>query len=156
LTRARTAFFDRFKSHTQQKHDVLEAYMAAWAMILLQDFPRVWFVDGFAGKGKDEDGRHGSPLIACEVAESVRSAFALQGKNRKLRVVAIESSTRRAKALRANLATYVDSGVAEVIRGDVWETIEGVLKRSDEEPLLLFVDPFGLKGLSAKDLAAVL
>jgi three-Cys-motif partner protein len=52
--------------HTAAKHRVLERYLQAWWPIMLSRFPRVTYVEGFAGPGVYTGGEPGSPIIAME------------------------------------------------------------------------------------------
>jgi len=55
--------------HTLAKHDILRRYLQAWMAILPHGgFPRVLYVDGFAGPGVYESGDSGSPVIALQAA----------------------------------------------------------------------------------------
>ena len=67
MPKARDKHFDEFEPHTLLKHAILKTYLATWAMRLLQ-WGRagdvVYFVDAFAGQGRDGVGNPGSPAIA--------------------------------------------------------------------------------------------
>ena len=55
--------------HTEAKHKILRYYLGAWFAIMAEGSPdrRFVFLDGFAGRGRFNDGQLGSPLIALEV-----------------------------------------------------------------------------------------
>lgn len=55
--------------HTEAKHKILRYYLGAWFAIMAQSrmVSRINFLDGFAGRGRYDDGEPGSPLIALEV-----------------------------------------------------------------------------------------
>jgi hypothetical protein len=68
--------FDEFKPHSKHKHLILGHYFAAWGHKLgLRDGAGnlILYVDACAGRGIDELGNHGSPLIAAEAAASAES-----------------------------------------------------------------------------------
>jgi hypothetical protein len=77
----RDEHFSEFRGHTLLKHGVLDRYVKAWIQILGPHHETLWIVDGFAGKGQDDQGSPGSPLLLA------RSAAQLQGapraKNRR-------------------------------------------------------------------------
>ena len=53
--------------HTQAKHVILRKYLDQWLPILSHGgFPKVVFIDRFAGPGIYEDGSDGSPTIALK------------------------------------------------------------------------------------------
>lgn len=55
--------------HTAAKHAILRRYLQAWTPILTQGgFPKVAYIDGFAGPGQYEGGEDGSPIIALKSA----------------------------------------------------------------------------------------
>ena len=63
--------------HTRAKHQVLEHYMKAWLTILSRGAHRarrlanLTIVDGFAVRGRYNDGSEGSPLIFRRLARDV-------------------------------------------------------------------------------------
>ena len=59
--------------HTRAKHEILKRYLQAWVPILsLGRFPKVLYVDGFAGPGIYSGGEPGSPIIALRAARDQR------------------------------------------------------------------------------------
>lgn len=51
--------------HTRAKLDILRFYLQAWFPILSKGgFPRIVYIDGFAGPGRYAGGEEGSPLVA--------------------------------------------------------------------------------------------
>ena len=56
-----------YAPHTKAKHDILESYLSGWFPILTSRNERVVFFDGFAGRGRYNDGTEGSPLIALRM-----------------------------------------------------------------------------------------
>ena len=56
-------------AHTRAKHEILRRYLEAWVPILtLGGFPKVLYVDGYAGPGVYSGGELGSPIIALRAA----------------------------------------------------------------------------------------
>ena len=148
--------FEEFKDHTLLKHTILEAYVAAWAFKLLQWRGRgdsVFFVDGFAGAGKDAAGKPGSPVIACRIAQDVRGALGKkQGLERaRMKIVAVESDARRFASLERTIQPFaeIESDTVFALRGTMSERFEEVAKITGGAPTLYFLDPFGVKGLQA-------
>lgn len=154
--------FGAFKPHTLTKHAVLDAYVKAWATILVRVFREVWFVDAFAGEGQDDEGNPGSPLIAARVAEQINALHFPKGITRHegMRVVAFESDPDRFVALAEVMAPYTANpwhrGVAIVREGVLEDKLPKVLELIGSAPTLYFLDPFGIDGLSAPVLPELL
>ncbi len=54
--------------HTETKHEVLRRYLDAWLPIMAQTYPRIIYLDGFAGPGIYSKRELGSPVIAISRA----------------------------------------------------------------------------------------
>ena len=142
--------FKKFRAHTLLKHRILESYLQAWANKLLRRPQRepVFFVDAFAGPGKDEEGNPGSPVIATRIAAAVTAERGLPG--REMRVIAIEQKASTATALHALLAPFNANGErVTVLAGQLRDHIDTVVEITSGSPTLYFLDPFGLQGLEA-------
>lgn len=145
--------FDEFEPHTLLKHAVLRAYLAAWSMKLMQGptaESKVWFLDGFAGAGKDKKGNPGSPVIACQAALQIRSK---PGESpRELGVFCIEKEREYYLELAPLIEGFRrDEHVdAHTRHGQFTEHCEDALRIIGGKPVLAFLDPFGIKGLSAE------
>jgi three-Cys-motif partner protein len=161
----RNTHFEMFQDHTRLKHFLLEVYLKQWATILISGrrhaglpVPRMlWFVDAFAGAGRDGQGTPGSPLIAAEIATEINKAYyANPGKTSGMRVLAIEAHAGRYQQLEEALKAY--SSVAEVRQGQLQDIIGKVMPflKKHEAPALFFLDPFGVHGLDAKLLPQIL
>lgn len=150
--------FGMFQAHTRLKHFLLEVYLKQWASILIAGRtiagvipPRMlWFVDAFAGAGRDEQGTPGSPLIAAEIAIEInKTHYVKPGKTSGMRVLAIEADQGRYEQLSEALQPY--SAVAEVRHGSLQDIIGKVMPflEQHDAPALFFLDPFGVHGLDA-------
>lgn len=150
--------FDKFAGQTRLKHYILKSYVETWALVLLQGghYANAWFIDAFAGAGKDDSGTPGSPVIACRVAADVRAA--LSGKERRsttpeLRIIAIEADTSTFRKLEAATREFADArsgGCLELVHGTLADKMDWVMALgSADEPKLFFLDPFGVRGLDA-------
>jgi three-Cys-motif partner protein len=155
-------FFEEFNAHTKFKHLVLAAYLEEWAYKILQEprfGPRAWYVDGFAGPGKDKANNDGSPTIACRTAIKVRST--LQRKpstaSHRLGVFCIEKRAKLYAELDQHLEPFarVEPALVRTERGTLPEHLQAVLKDT-AGPLLTFLDPFGVVGLDAATYAPLL
>lgn len=147
--------FDDFRPHTRLKHLVLQFYLEAWAFKLLRGGkhgPSVSFVDGFAGKGSDANGRPGSPVIAGRAALAVRARMDADPATagRRLRVVCCEPKASYFRELRETLdvMSNAEPGLIQALRGSFAECFPRVAFEATG-PVLAFLDPFGIAGLVA-------
>lgn len=147
--------FEAFEDHTLLKHRILDAYLKSWAFKLLRrkdGSDRVFYVDCFAGEGRDGDGNPGSPTIACKVAIQVRQHFADCGQPWKgMAVCAIEAVPKRFKKLKEYLEPFVPAAPADlrVLQGEAADHMANITAWIGQRPALFFLDPFGVGGLDA-------
>jgi three-Cys-motif partner protein len=160
----RNSHFELFQDHTRLKHFLLEVYLKQWATILISGRQRagapipkmLWFVDAFAGAGRDGQGTPGSPVIAAEIAKEINSKHYPPGRKSGMRVLAIEEHAGRFKQLDEALKPY--SAVVEVRHGTLTSILGNLMPFLVEQaaPTLFFLDPFGVHGLDAKLLPQIL
>lgn len=135
---ANSEFFGNRDSKAVLKHGLLARYAKYFAgRAGRATNGRVAFIDGYAGKGRYDDGNPGSPLLLATQAQGAKSF----GRDVKLAFVEQDDSFRT--QLTGTLAA---EGIEPdlVIGGDLDEAIDGLLERYDDHAILLFVDPFGL------------
>lgn len=137
--------------HTSAKHAILRRYLQAWAPILAQGgFPKVAYVDGFAGPGQYEGGEDGSPIIALKAALEHAARI-----NVRVVFLFIEEKLERATFLQqlvGELALPARFEV-EIAGGKTFEDAFGDFQRKHTDrsgrlpPTFAFIDPFGWKGV---------
>lgn len=66
MSKKQDGFFSNKNEWSKIKDDILQGYLPAYFQKLLTSRRPTYYVDGFAGKGKFEDGLNGSPLIAID------------------------------------------------------------------------------------------
>jgi len=147
-------FFDESTEQSRIKAAIVKAYFWAWARIMLKkQLGRIAYADLFAGPGKYKDGTKSTPLLVLE------EAIADPEMQARLVTIFNDADERSADNLRAEIQKLegiqklkhqpvIDSG--EV--GD--ETVQSLLKMN-LVPTLLFLDPFGYKGLSIALIASI-
>lgn len=115
---------------------------------------RIWYVDGFAGPGKYKDGADGSPIIGA------RRALTILRENRgyTLGCINVEIKRNWYEALEEGTEAYKRDGVPIYnLRGDFSELIPDISRIiGEDDPSLLFVDPFGISPLKLKKLRPLL
>lgn len=158
----RDSHFDEFQDHTRLKHFLLDAYLKAWATILIRGLkregrpgPRLWFIDAFAGAGRDSTGTPGSPVIAAEIARAINTEhFAIPlSRDEGMRVIATEADSARFQELQQNLQPY---GIAHAREGSLAAILQPLLDHVGNDPAFYFLDPFGVGGLNAGLLPSIL
>lgn len=150
---------NRFPAHTRLKHLILDAYVVAWAMKLIQwgrAGRRVAIVDAFAGRGQDSEGTPGSALIVGQRALEVTSVLSARGAS--VQLFAIEADPENCEALRQAVAP-LNAGrerLVEVRKGQLAEHLGEIRSRVGLAPAFYFLDPYGVKGLDAGTYAPAL
>ncbi len=140
--------------HTIAKHRILQAYLEAWAPILLQShMGRIVYIDGFAGSGEYTNGYEGSPIIALKTI--VNHAFFPKFTG-DITMLFIEIKPERAEHLEALIKTKFSNLPNkihwEVKTGDFGTNLKTSLDGLHKEkkrlaPTFCFVDPFGWKDI---------
>lgn len=140
--------------HTEAKHRILAAYLNAWFPIVSRGgFPRVIYIDGFAGPGTYQDGQQGSPIQALRaLAEQkipLNSCFEFHFVERDPAIVsALESSIehlRQAGLVPASADIHIHR---EMLFQEAYEAeLRPRLLRYSNAPVFALVDPFGWTGM---------
>ena len=136
-------FFSKKKDWSEIKDRLLEAYLLPYFQKILATKKPVRYVDCFAGKGKFDDGKDGSPRVALRQREMALSKSKI--KNNQINCFFIEK--KYPKELKNNLADF-DSSVYEVVDGKFEDKIENLLQKSRQKNVFLYIDPYGIKELN--------
>lgn len=131
--------------HTRAKHEILKRYLQAWVAILGRaSFPRLLYIDGFAGPGRYAGGEEGSPLIALraaveqDVKTPVEFLFVERDKDWADALQrAINAIPRDTKRFRVEVACGREFA----------EVVTDLLQGGALPPTFAFIDPFGWKGV---------
>lgn len=132
----------KLKEVSKAKLVILEKYFPAWVRILGSAFPKLFYIDCFAGAGEYEDGEPGSPLIIFRKASELTPRYQLQ-------LFFVERNAQRAEALKQSLKREqrrLRSTVSyEVIAGDAKDFVKYFLRNRSfaSIPAFFFVDPYG-------------
>lgn len=143
---------------TRTKLDTLAWFLTPWTAKLnfwarRRGSPRLWYVDAFAGTGHYPDGALGSPLLAAQRA-LVHNAG---GGAVPLAIFAVERKPHHFAQLQTAVAEYVAKGIRlELRNGAFVDYVSEIADMTAGSPLLLFVDPFGLRGFEPRKLAPLL
>lgn len=143
-------FFKSKKIWSEVKDELLGVYLVPYFNKILSMGNPILYVDCFAGKGKFDDGKNGSPLTALQSLE--RSIETYRGKLPVPSVFMKFIELNYAADLSSNLAGQ-PAGRCEVISGRFEDNIIPLLQKSiSQHPqinVFLYVDPYGVKVLNA-------
>lgn len=144
----RETFFEGVKEHSQIKLQAFNRYLTPWAAKVGSTASRVWIVDGFAGAGRYETGDLGSSGMALQFAADV----AQRNLKYAVAIYLVEKDSQSFTKLRG-LRNRYPTVQGDVVKGDFWSHVGNVQSYCGDEPVFLFVDPFGLADL---DFAALM
>jgi three-Cys-motif partner protein len=154
MSKGSVRFFTLERFPNAMKHRIVGGYAKTALSILMQwSKKNAMYVDLFAGAGRYEDGQPGSPLIVAEEAAKRLAA----GKPPYLHCVNVERDPETYAKLVSNTA-HIPPAVITNECGDWKAHIAGILARAQAGamPTLLFLDPFGFKGIELADLVQIL
>src|SRR5438093_5532689 len=117
-------FFEWERFPSALKHEIVSGYLTDAFPVLLQHFKSdIVYADLFAGPGRYEDGRRGSPLIAADLAVN----WIATGASTRVRCFNVEANPVFFNELRAHTAAYPPGLVTNRIGR--WEEYFGELER---------------------------
>lgn len=144
-------FFIGQKPAAVLKHAVLMAYAYPYfSMVGRWHKGPMWLIDGYAGPGMyeaDEAGKKvdGSPIVALRLAAKERGF----DPPREVRCVFIETDAAFVAQLEKNVEPFRKIGVhAEVLHGTVEDRLPEAWAKVAGNPVLTFIDPFGVSAVS--------
>ncbi|SEF29256.1 three-Cys-motif partner protein [Amycolatopsis pretoriensis] len=152
--------------HTKAKHDMLGRYLDGWFPILASWSGRVVFLDGFAGRGRYNDGSEGSPLVALRHLLDHRSFPVM--RDREFVFLFVEANDANAESLQQEIdkfkserAPWPKNVKVSVVNDKFDVTATAMIDYLREQkknlaPTFAFVDPFGYSGLPMDLLANLL
>jgi three-Cys-motif partner protein len=144
-------FFKQKKIWSEVKDELLGCYLVPYFNKILSIGKPVLYVDCFAGKGKFEDGKPGSPLTALQ---SLDASLSVNHGSRAIPTVSMKFiELNHSKDLALNLPAQHRSS-CEVIGGKFEENIIPILRKAKAVyrrlNVFLYIDPYGVKVLNAK------
>jgi len=121
------------------KHDLLRRYLPRFAGKTGSQAASVVYLDGYAGRGRYEDGTPASAELMLQIAMN-QSAQGI-----RYRLFFYEPDKKSHAVLRAVVDEYVARGIqAEAFRAEVISGLGKVIDGAKDLPLFLFLDPCGL------------
>jgi len=142
-------FFKQKKIWSEVKDELLGCYMVPYFTKVLSMGNPILYVDCFAGKGKFDDGKSGSPLTALQ---SLDSSIASRSGSRIPMVSIKFIELNHYQDLETNIPSQ-HRDRCEVIGGKFEDNIEPLLQKAMSSNrtlnVFLYVDPYGVKVLNA-------
>jgi three-Cys-motif partner protein len=151
--------------HTLAKIEMLKAYLHAYFLILGRGkrSREILYVDGFAGPGEYTNSDMGSPIAALAAANSARMQIGSKWLAGTIQCAFIEPDSERCKNLRERIKPFEgNSHVVPSVIEDSFENGIAILRRlvpgpfTSDEPLFVFIDPFGATGVPFEVIANIL
>ncbi len=138
-------FFQAPRDWSFLKYKILSCYFSQYFPKVNQAYHSGAVVaDLFAGRGRFDNGREGSPLIIAEQAKKYTDRLGYKNV-----VVLAEKNPSDREVLTQNMKGFIDDKTAVVLAGDANDAGTMVINAiKPGVPLFLFLDPFGIKGLS--------
>ncbi|MBR5678166.1 MAG: three-Cys-motif partner protein TcmP [Paludibacteraceae bacterium] len=133
-------FFKEKKPWSEVKDQLLGCYFKPYVQKILYTRKPLEYIDCFAGKGKFDDGKPGSPLIALDLIEECLTTTKMASP--QIRTTFIDLNY--ADDLRNNLQGYQD---VNIVSGKYEDHILRLLRGSRNRNVFLYIDPYGIKAL---------
>ncbi len=146
----RRDFFRSPAEHSLIKLRFLEKYLVPWSSKVgsPKSVTRLCVVDGFCGPGRYKDKTPGSGERILAHARQV----ALAHRGYSIAPILIEQTATNFRSLKSVVEEYADVRVM-LRRGDFYSMIDEIIDYVAGDPLLLVIDPFGLKDLHLGSIA---
>ncbi|MFQ7245451.1 MAG: three-Cys-motif partner protein TcmP [[Eubacterium] siraeum] len=135
-------FFVEKKLWSEVKDQLLGCYLKPYVAKILHTHKPLVYVDCFAGKGKFDDGKPGSPLIALDI---IQQGLTVSKMNGHIHIAPAFIDLNYADDLRVNLKDYPG---AKIVPGAYEDTIDDLLKNKGGCNVFLYIDPYGIKSLN--------
>ncbi len=149
-TGAGDRYWDKQSLPSALKHELLQRYLPIFAGKTGSKSNGVVYLDGYAGRGRYDDGQPGSAELILKIAEDQGS------RGISYRLFFHETDSKSYAALKPVVDEYRARGVpAEASPDEAISGLSKVLAAAQGLPLFLFLDPCGL-GIPFSDLTKVL
>jgi three-Cys-motif partner protein len=153
-----SSWFDDPREQSVVRAAIVSKYFGAWARVIMSSVRdangKIAYIDLFAGPGRYDDGTKSTPLLVLETA--------LQDARMRQMLVTIFNDKDEQNAHSLEEAISQVPGVdalrypPKVHSHEVGDNIVNQFERMRLIPTLIFVDPWGYKGLSLRLVNAVL
>jgi three-Cys-motif partner protein len=150
-------FFEEQSETSRRKIEVYGKYLKPLSYKILSRYQRLWIVDAYAGAGAyepDADGNcaAGSPLVAARFARQYNVNSTKAGK--EIRLINVESHRERFARLEETLMGFRPA--VKNLPGRFQDHLDDVLATIGSDPVLFFIDPFGMEGADIRIIERIL
>lgn len=139
-------FFETEREWQWIKHEIFADYANTW-LTILGAYPRLHVVDAFAGRGGFDgaDGElvDGSPVIFGQLIAGYNKRKSTSGKQCDL--FCVEKNDSNFSALSERMSRFSD--FTTLREGPYEDFVSEILDSTNEDPVLLLLDPIGLKAI---------
>ena len=133
-------FFEKKRSWSRVKDELLAYYLKPYTQKILSTRKPLVYIDCFAGKGRFDDGSAGSPIIALDIFNECNR----QTKIENVCIMPYFIDLYYKNELEKNLEMYNN---ANIISGKFEEEIYQILNRYNTSNIFLYIDPYGISAL---------
>jgi three-Cys-motif partner protein len=144
-------FFKQKKIWSEVKDELLGCYLVPYFTKILSMGNPILYVDCFAGKGKFDDGKPGSPLIALQSLDTSIKNCKWHPSMPQVNMKFIELN--HSQELEENIPTQ-HRYRCKVIGGKFEDNINALLQNAmlenKQSNVFLYLDPYGVKALNTK------
>jgi len=146
MAKANRDFFKQKKHWSEVKDELLGCYLPQYFQKVLCTGKPILYVDCFAGMGKFDDGKPGSPAIALQIRKDCLE----KTKREDGRIETCFIELNHADDLRTNIKSHINTDNSpEIISGRYEDHIERVLSDKQKYNVFLYIDPYGIKALDS-------
>lgn len=143
MSKDNKGFFATKSEWAVLKDALLEEYLVPYLQKILATRKPLLYIDGFAGKGKFDDGAVGSPLIACNCIESALERTTIPNA----RIDALFIEPEHEAELQKNICVYP---FAKSIKMEYQVFSSQLMQMEGNRNLFIYADPFGIKYLRTR------
>lgn len=139
-------FFVEKKEWSEIKDKLLDSYLLPYFQKILATRRDVVYIDCFSGKGKFDDGKDGSPLIAMKAINK-----SLENTKYEQKIYPFFIEKKYAEELKINLSKICyKCEQPQIISGNFEDEILNIIndKRFMHYNIFLYIDPYGIKALN--------
>ena len=147
MSKNNAEFFKEKNEWSVIKDKLLGGYLKPYFQKLLMSGHPIYYVDCFAGKGRFQDGKDGSPLIALKIRDECLKASRIARRPSSIQTCFIEK-THGDELIKNIQLLFPTNNTYEVIKGKYEDNIEPCLADKKDYNVFLYVDPYGIKSLS--------
>ncbi len=140
-------FFKNKRDWSEYKDLILSYYLKPYLPKVCSLGKPVVVIDCFAGPGRFEDGKDGSPLI---IANAVS---ALARKNKSVSARFIEERNKYYRKLESNISEFND--FCEAKCGTFESSVSDIGRLARNNTVFVYIDPYGIKPLKFSLLASI-